>query len=348
MGTSRHEHPLPEPPLPPGWAAGWDDIPPPCPGGSWEDRFAGAAAALAGTEAPLGFASLYVTAKCPFSCIHCHAQEEFAGTGPDGEVPTSVLLEVILKLAQVAQRIQLTGGDPFTRRAPGAGHCDVPLLVRAITALGREPILQTTGITLSPRSCAWYREHGVRWAAISLDGPTPALNAVIRGRDSAYGTALRAIAACREAGISVKVGTVVTRPTLDHDAFFELGALLAGMDVQVWKLMHFFPRAAGRASAANADRLAITPDEFTALLTACRDRFAFSGMEVAGHDLDTFGTAPALLVQPTGAVTVTSGIGDVPLGNVLTMDRAQMLDAVAAHTGTVNANLANTYREARR
>ena len=220
--------------------------------------------------------------------MHCHAEESFQGTGPAGDVATSTLLDVIYRIAQVARRIQLTGGEIFVRRDPVTGKNDVPLLVRAISMLGREPMLQTTGISLTPESTAFYARHGVRWAALSLDGPTPALNAVIRGRESAFAPALKAIGLCKQAGISVKVGTVVTRPTLDTAAFFKLGDLLEEHGADVWKLMHFYPRQAGRASAANAEALAIEPAQFGSLLEALRERYAGSEMAVAGHDLETF------------------------------------------------------------
>ena len=93
---------------------------------------------------------------------------------------------------------------------------------------------------------------------------------------------------------------MVTRLTLDRVAFFELGDLLEKRGVDVWKLMHFYPREAGRASAANADALAIEPGQFRSLLGTLRERYADSEMAIADHDLDTFRDSPALLVQPTG------------------------------------------------
>jgi len=322
----------------------WADIRPED-DGAREQRFLAGSGGLAALDAPLEFASLYVTARCHLACVHCHAEDSFRGTGPDGDVATSTLLDVIYQLAQVARRIQLTGGEIFVRRDPATGKNDVPLLVRAISALGREPILQTTGIGLTPEGAGFYARHGVRWAALSLDGPTPALNSLIRGRDSAFASTLRAIGLCRDAGICVKVGTVVTRVSLDTARFFELGDLLEARGVDVWKLMHFYPRAAGRASARNAAALSIGPAEFADLLEAIRARYADSAMAIADHGLGTFGNAPALLVQPTGEVTITRGNADIPLGNVLAMTRQDMLGAFADSGPTINENLRNTYRE---
>lgn len=331
------------------WAArsitDWADVRPERAGVEREQAYLASAGEFAQLGTPLEFASLYVTAKCHLSCVHCHAEESFQGTGPAGDVATGTLLDVIYRLGQVARRIQLTGGEIFVRRDPGTGKNDIPLLVRAISVLHREPILQTTGIGLTPESTEFYARHGVRWIALSLDGPTPALNAVIRGRESAFASTLKAIGLCRQAGISVKVGTVVTRLTLDTAAFFELGDLLEKHGVDVWKLMHFYPRQAGRASAASAGALAIDPGQFAALLGALRDRYAGSDMAVADHDLETFRNSPALLVQPSGLVTVTEGDADVPLGNLLTMSREQMLAAFASSAPAINKNLANTYRD---
>jgi len=327
--------------------ADWADVRPEDEGAARERRFHDSSGDLAALEAPLEFASLYVTARCHLACVHCHAEEEFRGTSPAGDVATSTLLDVIYQLAQVARRIQLTGGEIFVRRDPATGKNDVPLLVRAVSVLGREPILQTTGIGLTPESAGFYARHGVRWAALSLDGPTPASNALIRGRESAFPSTLKAIGACRRAGIFVKVGTVVTRISLDTARFFELGDLLEQQGVAVWKLMHFFPREMGRASARNAAALSIEPAEFADLLEAIRDRYARSAMAIADHGLDTFGNAPALLVQPTGEVTITRGNADIPLGNVLAMTRQDMIDTFTGSGPTINENLRNTYRERR-
>ena len=311
------------------YIADWADVRPETARTEHEQAYLAGADEFAQLDTPLEFASLYLTAKCHLQCVHCHAEGSFQGVGPAGDVTTSTLLDVIYQLGQVARRIQLTGGEIFVRRDPGTGKNDVPLLVRAISALHREPILQTTGIGLTPESTAFYARHGVKWTALSLDGPTPALNAVIRGREAAFTSTLTAIDLCKQAGISVKVGTVVTRLTLDRVAFFELGDLLEKRGVDVWKLMHFYPREAGRASAANADALAIEPGQFRSLLGTLRERYADSEMAIADHDLDTFRDSPALLVQPTGDVTITKGNSDIPLGNLLTMSRPEMLASVS-------------------
>lgn len=329
------------------YIADWADVGPESARVEREQAFLASADEFAQLGTQLEFASLYVTAKCHLRCVHCHAEESFRGNGPSGDVATSTLLDVIYRLGQVARRIQLTGGEIFVRRDPGTGKNDIPLLVRAISVLHREPILQTTGIGLTPESTEFYARHGVKWAALSLDGPTPALNAVIRGRGSAFTSTLKAISLCKQAGISVKVGTVVTRLTLDTAAFFELGDLLEKHGADVWKLMHFYPRQAGRASAVNADRLTITPGQFSSLLGALRQRYAGSDMAIADHDLETFRNSPALLVQPTGLVTVTKGDTDIPLGNLLTMSREQMLEAFADSAPAINKNQRNTYRERR-
>ena len=205
------------------YIADWADVRPERAGIEHEQAYLAGAGEFAQLDTPLEFASLYVTAKCHLRCVHCYAEGSFQGVGPAGDVTTSTLLDVIYQLSQVARRIQLTGGEIFVRRDPGTGKNDVPLLVRAISALHREPILQTTGIGLTPESTAFYACHGVKWTALSLDGPSPALNAVIRGREAAFVSTLKAIDLCKQAGMFVKVGTVVTRLTLDTAAFFELG-----------------------------------------------------------------------------------------------------------------------------
>lgn len=55
----------------------------------------------------IGFASLYVTARCHLDCIHCYAEGEFGSSRKD--VPTEQMLRIINKLGLMTDRIQLTG-----------------------------------------------------------------------------------------------------------------------------------------------------------------------------------------------------------------------------------------------
>src|ERR1017187_1920483 len=134
----------------------WADVRPERAGIEHEQAYLAGADEFAQLGTPLEFASLYLTAKCHLSCVHCHAEGSFQGTGQAGDVTTSTLLYGIYRLGQVGQRIQLTGGGGFARRDPGTGKNDAPWLGRAISALHPEPILQTTGIGLTPESTAFY------------------------------------------------------------------------------------------------------------------------------------------------------------------------------------------------
>lgn len=98
---------------------------------------------------------------------------------------------------------------------------------------------------------------------------------------------------------------MVTRLTLDTEAFFEPGGLLEKHGADERKPTPFCPRQARRASAANATALAIELRQSGSPQAALRERYAGSETAVADHHLEMLTNSPALRVQPAGLVTAT-------------------------------------------
>lgn len=220
----------------------------------------------------------------------------------------------------MTDRIQLTGGEVMTRRDPETKKNDVLLLVEEINRRGLETIFQTTGMQLNEEIIASLASQGVKWVSLSLDGPDEATNNVIRLNPNAYYRVIEVIPLLKKYGINVKMGTVVTQLTKDPKKLYELGELLEKLDVDNWKLMQFFPREAGRSSGKNEDILGIEQDEFLQVVSPVVEEFRTRIKRVTVHTLENFSKSPALLVQPTGITTVTIGMEDHVIGNILTDD----------------------------
>lgn len=294
-------------------------------------------------SALVDFASLYVTSRCHLHCIHCHAEESFLGMKKDHDASTEQLIRVINALCLLCRRIQLTGGEIMMRRDPTSACNDVPLLIREIYARGKETIVQTTGMGIDQPFIDHMKRHGVRWVSLSLDGPNPEVDARIRGTKAGFYEVIQLIPRLKAAGLHVKVGSVVTSVTNQFGEFLQLGRMLNSLHVDVWKITQFFPRQLGRRSLKNAARLSVSTDGYKKLVAKVRDSFPASPMRVVSHSLDVFARAPALLVQPSGAVSITEGTSDVFLGDVTILPTAEMLQRLRLHADTIFKNGKNTY-----
>lgn len=208
----------------------------------------------------------------------------------------------------------------MTRRDPETKKNDVLLLVEEINRRGLETIFQTTGMQLNEEIIASLANQGVKWVSLSLDGFDEETNSIIRLNPRAYHKVIEIIPLIKKYGINIKIGTVVTQLTKDSKKLYKLGELLEKLDVDNWKLMQFFPREVGRSSGKNEDILGIEQDEFLRVVSPVVEEFRTRIKRVTTHTLENFSKSPALLVQPTGITTVTIGMQDYQIGNILTDD----------------------------
>lgn len=156
---------------------------------------------------------LSVTDRCDFRCVYCMAENpEFL---PKADILT---LEELDRLATAfihkgVERIRITGGEPLVRRG----------VISLFETLGRkigvgglkELTLTTNGSQLSafarPLAAA-----GVKRINISLDSLNPdVFRAVTRWGE--LDKVLKGIDAALEAGLSVKINTVVLKTVNDHE-----------------------------------------------------------------------------------------------------------------------------------
>ncbi|TDE85917.1 GTP 3',8-cyclase MoaA [Deinococcus sp. S9] len=164
---------------------------------------------------PLRDLRISVTDRCNLRCTYCMPAEVF---GPDyAFLPRTELLtfEEIERLARAfvdlgVRKLRLTGGEPLLRR-------DLPELVARLGRIaGVEDIALTTNGLLLPRLAADLQRAGLKRVTVSLDSLDPEVFGRMNGLNVHPQRVLDGIEAALQAGLSVKVNTVVQRGVNDE------------------------------------------------------------------------------------------------------------------------------------
>ena len=167
---------------------------------------------------PLGSLRLSVTDRCNMRCRYCMPEDEYVW------LPRASLLtfEEMVRLTGVftglgVRKVRLTGGEPLLRH-------DLPTLVELLRRDGRiEDLAMTTNGLLLARQAAGLRAAGLDRVTVSLD-TLHAERALEFARTARHADVLTGIATARDAGLPVKLNTVVIRgfnddevvPLLEH------------------------------------------------------------------------------------------------------------------------------------
>ena len=161
-------------------------------------------------DRPLTDLRMSVTDRCNFRCRYCMPREVF---GPDHaflERDELLTFEELALLGRVftglgVSKLRLTGGEPLLRR-------DLPDLVRMLADLdGVDDLALTTNGTALPGLAAPLRDAGLHRVTVSLDALDDAVHRAIADVNTPVGAVLSGIDAALDAGLPVKVNTVVKR-----------------------------------------------------------------------------------------------------------------------------------------
>ncbi len=159
---------------------------------------------------PLRDLRISVTDRCNLRCTYCMPAEVF---GPDyAFLPRTELLsfEEIERLARAfielgVQKLRITGGEPTLRR-------DLPELIARLSRIdGVQDIGMTTNGLLLPRYAADLKAAGLRRVTVSIDSLDPEVFGRMNGLGTHPQKVLDGIEAALQAGLGVKVNTVVQR-----------------------------------------------------------------------------------------------------------------------------------------
>jgi len=154
------------------------------------------------------------TRTCNLHCGHCYTDSH--DEAYEDELSTAEALAMVDDLADFGSPVLLiSGGEPLRRR---------DLLTVAAHARGRgmRVVISTNGTLITPSVAEQLAEAGVSYVGISIDG-RPANHDKFRGMKGAFDASMRAIEACKDAGLKVGLRFTLTRTNrLDLPWLFDL------------------------------------------------------------------------------------------------------------------------------
>jgi AdoMet-dependent heme synthase len=178
-----------------------------------------------------------ITRACALACLHCRASAQ--PRRDPLELTTAESLKLIDQIAEMGNPVLvITGGDPLMRR-------DVFELIRHSTARGLRVSFSPSATALLNRdNLQRARDAGAMRLHLSLDGSTPEIHDAFRQVRGSYDRTMRGIEAAREVGLSLQIGTTVTRRNLaDMPAIAEL---ISGFGALMWSVFFLVPTGRGR------------------------------------------------------------------------------------------------------
>ncbi|MFC4427965.1 GTP 3',8-cyclase MoaA [Deinococcus navajonensis] len=248
---------------------------------------------------PLRDLRISVTDRCNLRCTYCMPAEVF---GPDyAFLPRHDLLsfEEIARLARLfvalgVRKLRLTGGEPTLRR-------DLPDLVARLAGLeGVQDVAMTTNGLLLPRLAPALKAAGLRRVTVSLDSLDPELFGRMNGLGTHPQRVLDGIEAALQAGLGVKINTVVQRGVNDaglRELWLNLRDLapvrfIEFMDVgnhNGWNLESVVPsrEVLARLSAGGQE------ERFTAVTPTYRGEVATRHRSEGGHEVGLISSVTA-------------------------------------------------------
>lgn len=167
-------------------------------------------------QRPLRDLRISVTDRCNFRCPYCMPKEVFGPGYAFLRDPQLMTFEEVVRITRAfvglgVEKVRLTGGEPLLRT-------DLPALVQALkTDVGvREVALTTNGWLLEKLAPALARA-GLDRLNVSVDSLQAETAGRMNGQGFSVERVLRGIAAAREAGLPVKINTVVQKGVNDGE-----------------------------------------------------------------------------------------------------------------------------------
>jgi AdoMet-dependent heme synthase len=181
-----------------------------------------------------------VTRACAYACIHCRAEAQ--PKRDPRELTTDEGFRLIDDLVDVGRPILIvTGGDPMMRP-------DLFDLIRYAAGRGLRVALSPTATKLvTLERLREAREAGVARIQMSLDGSRPEVQDAFRGRPGSFERTLEILDDIRSAGISLQVGTTVSRYNVDDvDDLDAIARVVGDYGAVMWSLFFLVPTGRGR------------------------------------------------------------------------------------------------------
>jgi radical SAM protein len=178
-----------------------------------------------------------ITRACALACVHCRAEAQ--PRRDPRELSTEEGLRLIDELVEVGGPILVvTGGDPLMRP-------DLIDFIRYAAGRGLRVALSPTATALATRErLQEARDAGVARVQISLDGSRPDIQDAFRGRKGSFQRTLEILETVRDLGVSLQVGTTVSRYNLGD--LERIAELVARYGAVMWSLFFLVPTGRGK------------------------------------------------------------------------------------------------------
>jgi radical SAM protein len=178
-----------------------------------------------------------ITRACALACVHCRAEAQ--PQRDPRELTTEEGFRLIDQLVEVGGPILvITGGDPLMRP-------DLVDFVRYAAGRGLRVALSPTATALATRErLQEARDAGVARVQISLDGSRPDSQDVFRGREGSFQRTVEILETVRDVGLSLQVGTTVSRYNLDD--LDRIADVVAHYGAVMWSLFFLVPTGRGK------------------------------------------------------------------------------------------------------
>jgi cyclic pyranopterin phosphate synthase len=185
-----------------------------------------------------------LTHNCNYACVYCsygnkpeEIQTKPALLVPEKKIlPIAELLQIIQNIHTVVNliSIRLTGGEPLL-------HPALTRIISAIREMGIPNIGMTTNGHLLANKAKLLHSAGLKSVNISIDALTET-KFIVMSRYNGLSRVLKAIDACKEIGLKVKLNTVVVAGSNDSEILPLLDfALKKGILIRFLELMPMGP-----------------------------------------------------------------------------------------------------------
>ena len=253
-----------------------------------------------------------ITRACNLRCIHCYERSE-PGIPVKGELTTEEAMRGIDVLSKAGVVIiAFSGGEPTIR--PDMLH-----LVKHAAKRGIYVAMATNAIAFASREkVKEYKQAGLQFVQISLDGVNPETHDSFRGVPGAFEKTVQGIKNCVAEELFVEVAATATR--YNYEEIPELVGFADKLGADWFMLYNFVPTGRGR-DIAKAD---LTPEEREALLITCWNM-------LKSRRINVLSTAPyfARIAQETEEGKIWKRINSDPeLGRIMKVEPLEAGEAV--------------------
>ena len=176
---------------------------------------------------------LHVTNRCTTSCRYCC----FSSNRKElPELSTDEIIKIIQDAVSLGcTHVHFTGGEPLLRN-------DIERLISFANSLGLEIRLQTNGMLLNHSKAESLKAAGLSSIMISLDADRPDEHDSMRGTGT-WAMALEAICVARDAGLSVRVNSVITK--VNWQRIHQTALFIRKMGIVTYSAFYFSPIGCG-------------------------------------------------------------------------------------------------------